>query len=99
MAQPKPALYAAGLTSLGFICLAVAASAVGIPIWGYFENSNGREWDGERGYFGPWKVCKQLNYGREICGNFRFRPSGMFDYIIKFALFNILLIFLQNYCY
>lgn len=75
MAQPKPALYAAGVTSLGFICLAVAASAVGIPIWGYFESKTGG-WDAEQGYFGPWKVCKKLNYGREICGEYRFKPSG-----------------------
>lgn len=74
MAQSRPALYAAAVTGLGFVCLAVAAAAVGIPIWGYYEYLQGG-WDGERGYFGPWKVCKQLNYNREVCGDFRFRPS------------------------
>lgn len=76
MAQPKPALYAAAVTGLGFVCLALAASAVGVPIWGYWENANGG-WEADRGYFGPWKTCKRLNYGRELCGDFiRFRPSG-----------------------
>lgn len=76
MAQPKPALYAASVTGLAFVCLAIAAAAVGIPIWGYFENVNSGSWESERGYFGPWKTCKRLNYGRELCGDFRFRPSG-----------------------
>lgn len=76
MAQPKPALYAAGTTSLGFICLALAATAVGVPIWGYFDNPSGG-WNSERGYFGPWKVCKKLGYGRETCGEFRFKPLGI----------------------
>lgn len=78
MAEPKPALYAAGVTCLGFICLALAATAVGLPIWGTFENQSGG-WEAERGYFGPWTVCKTLSYGREICGReeFRFKTSGM----------------------
>lgn len=78
MAQPKPALYAAAVTGLGFVSLALAAAAVGIPIWGYFENLGGG-WEAERGYFGPWKTCKKLNYGRELCGDFRFRPPGKFN--------------------
>ena len=85
MAQPKPALYAAGVTSLGFICLALAATAVGVPIWGYYESAAGG-WDSERGYFGPWKVCKKLNYGREVCGDFRFRPSGMTHLFVEVDL-------------
>lgn len=80
MAQPKPALYAASVTGLAFVCLALAAAAVGIPIWGYFENVNGGgSWESERGYFGPWKTCKRLNYGRELCGDVRFRPSGKWN--------------------
>lgn len=76
MAGPKTALYAAGLTCLGFICFALASTAVGVPIWGYFENPSGG-WGADRGYFGPWKVCKQLAYNREKCGQdvSRFRPS------------------------
>lgn len=83
MAQPKPALYAASVTGLAFVCLAMAAAAVGIPIWGYFENVNSGSWESERGYFGPWKTCKRLNYGRELCGDFRFRPSGNWTNKIK----------------
>lgn len=81
MAGPKPALYASGLTALGFVTFALAATAVGIPIWGYYESPGG-VWDGDRGYFGPWKVCKQLNYHREKCGPevSRFRPSSKYSY-------------------
>lgn len=75
MAGPKPALYASTVTAVGFICLALSATAVGLPIWGYFEYIAGG-WDSERGYFGPFRTCKKLNYGREICGDFNFRPHG-----------------------
>lgn len=32
----------------------------------------------ESGYFGPWRTCKYLQYGRERCGRdeSRFRPSS-----------------------
>lgn len=47
-----------------------------LPIWGHFEDRQGG-YQAERGYFGPWKVCKKLSYGREICGDrFRFQVSG-----------------------
>lgn len=79
MARPKPILYATGVTCLGFICLILACVTVFLPIWGTYEDRHGG-WQSERGYFGPWKVCKKLNYGREICGNeFRFRVSGELD--------------------
>lgn len=42
MAGPKTALYAAGLTCLGFICFALASTAVGVPIWGYYDNPTGK---------------------------------------------------------
>lgn len=34
-------------------------------------------WESDKGYFGPWRVCKALNYNREKCGSdvSRFRPS------------------------
>lgn len=88
MAGPKPALYSAGITCLGFASLALAATAVGLPIWGNFESLGGG-WEADRGYFGPWKVCKILSYGREICGreDFRFRPSG--NYIIVVLYFKL----------
>lgn len=41
MAKNKTALYVAGLTCLGFLCFALAAVAIGIPLWGYFENLSG----------------------------------------------------------
>uniref|UniRef100_U5EPU8 Putative conserved plasma membrane protein n=1 Tax=Corethrella appendiculata TaxID=1370023 RepID=U5EPU8_9DIPT len=77
MANSNPAIYAAGVTCLGFICFALSATAVGLPIWAYFESGYGSSWDSDRGYFGPWRVCKQLNYNREKCGFevSRFRPS------------------------
>ncbi|XP_055714797.1 uncharacterized protein LOC129809841 [Phlebotomus papatasi] len=56
----KPALYAAGVTCLGFVCFAIAATAIGLPIWGYFDNPIGG-WESDRGYFGPWRVCKQID--------------------------------------
>lgn len=41
MAGNKPALYAAGVTVLGFVCLSVAAAAVGIPVWAYYDYPTG----------------------------------------------------------
>lgn len=67
MAGNNSALYAASVTALGFICFALSATAIGLPIWGYFDSPRGG-WDSDRGYFGPWKVCKELNYNREKCG-------------------------------
>ncbi|XP_030372671.1 uncharacterized protein LOC115622757 [Scaptodrosophila lebanonensis] len=61
-------LYAAGVTCLGFLCFALASIAIGIPIWGYYDSPSGG-YDYDRGYFGPFKVCKQLTYNREKCGN------------------------------
>ncbi|KAJ6635045.1 hypothetical protein Bhyg_13627, partial [Pseudolycoriella hygida] len=74
MAGPKPALYASAVTVVGFVCLAISATAVGLPVWGYFEFISGG-WDTEKGYFGPFRTCKKLNYGREICGDFNFKPN------------------------
>lgn len=88
MAQSRPALYAAVVTGLGFVALSIAAAAVGIPIWGYYEYLQGG-WDGEHGYFGPWKVCKQLNYNREVCGDFRFRPSSKWSSVGGVGLIGI----------
>ncbi|EDW29517.1 GL22724 [Drosophila persimilis] len=64
----KSTLYAAGVTCLGFVCFALASVAIGIPIWGYYDSPSGG-YDFDRGYFGPFKVCKQLTYNREKCGN------------------------------
>lgn len=72
-------LYIALITAISFICFALSCAAVFLPVWGYFEESNGG-FGTDRGYFGPWKVCKELTYNREKCGSSenisRFRPSS-----------------------
>lgn len=70
-------LYVAFVTALSFVCFALSCAAVFLPIWGYFEDGNG-SFGSDTGYFGPWKVCKELTYNREKCGSeniSRFRPS------------------------
>lgn len=87
MASGK-ALYSIAVVALGFICFVVGAIAVGLPTWGkfasydsdiqlapvYYDFQN-RAFDS--GYFGPWRVCKQLLYNREKCGSdvSKFHPS------------------------
>lgn len=74
MAAPRP-IYATGVTVFGFVCLILGSIALFIPNWGQFRGID--RYQAERGYFGPWKVCKKLNYGREICGDhYRFQVSG-----------------------
>lgn len=75
-AQSGKALYSTGVACLGFVCFAMGATAVGLPLWGYFDNDGG--FAVERGYFGPWQVCRQLQYERERCGRnvSRFQPSS-----------------------
>lgn len=72
-------LYVGSITVLSFICLALTCSALFVPIWGYFEDGNGGGFGSDHGYFGPWKVCKELTYDRHRCGSSenasRFRPS------------------------
>ncbi|XP_055607163.1 uncharacterized protein LOC129754920 [Uranotaenia lowii] len=71
MAGLKPSIYAVLVTCLGFLCLVISATAVGVPIWAYYDGVE------ERGYFGPWRKCQTLNY-RERCGDVgRFQPSGV----------------------
>lgn len=66
------------ITGCGFVCLALATLTVFLPVWGYFEDA-GSGFGSDRGYFNPWRVCKELTYDREKCGiwnNFsRFKPS------------------------
>ncbi|XP_044735425.1 uncharacterized protein LOC123297729 [Chrysoperla carnea] len=77
MAEPKKALYSTCVACLGFLCLVLSATAVGLPMWGYFDTLHGGV-GGEKGYFGPWKTCKQL-LSRERCGPYdsRFRTSAV----------------------
>ncbi|GLV35357.1 uncharacterized protein CBL_01493 [Carabus blaptoides fortunei] len=72
----KKALYSTCVAVLGFVCFVVGATAVGLPMWGYFDTPNGGP-SAEKGYFGPWKTCKSLLYNRERCGKdeSRFRAS------------------------
>ncbi|XP_044748075.1 uncharacterized protein LOC123309173 isoform X1 [Coccinella septempunctata] len=76
MAEPKP-LYSTCVAVLGFICFIIGATAVFIPVWGYFDTANGSGGE-DNGYFGPWKTCKILMYNRERCGTnvSKFRPKG-----------------------
>lgn len=106
MAAPKPILYATGVTILGFICLVLACITLFLPIWGHFEDRYGG-YQSERGYFGPWKVCKRLNYGREVCGDrFRFQVTGIIflDFSMECfgtlneCLISILFIYLSRIC-
>ncbi|XP_059490256.1 uncharacterized protein LOC132205304 [Neocloeon triangulifer] len=76
-------VYTTIVATLGFICFTVAAIAVGLPLWGYFDNPDvgfgfGINKASEKGYFGPWKVCQELLYGRERCGTAisSFQPIG-----------------------
>lgn len=85
MAAPRP-IYATGVTVFGFICLLLGCIALFLPVWGHFEDRHGG-YQAERGYFGPWKVCKKLNYGREVCGErFRFQVSGNEDISMQLAI-------------
>jgi len=34
-------VYSTIVATLGFICFTVAAIAVGLPLWGYFDNPEG----------------------------------------------------------
>uniref|UniRef100_A0A182NMB8 Uncharacterized protein n=1 Tax=Anopheles dirus TaxID=7168 RepID=A0A182NMB8_9DIPT len=73
MAGIKPNIYAVIVTLVGFLCLVISATAVGVPVWAYYEG-RGME---DRGYFGPWRKCQQ--YGnRERCGDVgRFNPDAV----------------------
>lgn len=72
-------LFIAIITTISFICFALSCAAVFLPVWGYFREENGN-FNSDHGYFGPWKVCKELAYNREKCGSHenasRFRPSS-----------------------
>lgn len=67
------------ITTISFICFALSCAAVFLPIWGYFKDEHGG-FAADHGYFGPWKVCKELAYNREKCGSHenasRFKPSN-----------------------
>lgn len=41
MAGLKPNIYALLVTCLGFLCLVISATAVGVPIWAYYDSRGG----------------------------------------------------------
>lgn len=85
MAAPK-LIFATGVTVFAFICLILGLVVLFLPIWGHFEDRHGG-YQAERGYFGPWKVCKQLSYNRELCGDrFRFQVSGKSVFCINMEI-------------
>lgn len=65
-------------TALSFVCFALTCAAVFVPLWAYFEDDNSG-FGSDRGYFGPWSICKELTYDRTRCGSSenisRFRRS------------------------
>lgn len=68
------------ITTISFISFALCCAATFLPVWGYFEEVHNYIGSNE-GYFGPWKVCKELQYNREKCFNNLqvpggFQPSG-----------------------
>lgn len=58
---------AAAALAVGICALALQSAATANPTWGYFSNPDAGN-AVERGYFGPWRQCKLLLYGRERCG-------------------------------
>ncbi|OXU21123.1 hypothetical protein TSAR_003233, partial [Trichomalopsis sarcophagae] len=52
---------------LGVLACVLQSAATGTPTWAYFHNPDAATTT-ERGYFGPWRQCKYLLYGRERCG-------------------------------
>lgn len=66
---------AAGALALSILAVVLQSAATATPTWGYFTNPDAGS-AAEKGYFGPWRQCKLLLYGRERCGQgvSRFQP-------------------------
>ncbi|XP_076303674.1 uncharacterized protein LOC143221901 [Lasioglossum baleicum] len=66
---------AAGALALSVLAVVLQSAATATPTWGYFTNPDAGS-AAEKGYFGPWRQCKLLLYGRERCdqGVSRFQP-------------------------
>nr|XP_024217601.1 uncharacterized protein LOC106685357 isoform X2 [Halyomorpha halys] len=67
--------YSTAVSAIGLLAFGIAAAALGLPLWGYYKNSDGGP-SSEQGHFGPWQTCKYLLYDRKRCGDgvTRFRP-------------------------
>lgn len=66
---------AAGALALSILAVVLQSAATATPTCGYFTNPDAGS-AAEKGYFGPWRQCKLLLYGRERCGQgvSRFQP-------------------------
>ncbi|XP_076760072.1 uncharacterized protein LOC143428814 [Xylocopa sonorina] len=66
---------AAGALALSILAVVLQSATTATPTWGYFTNPDAGS-AAEKGYFGPWRQCKLLLYGRERCGQgvSRFQP-------------------------
>lgn len=77
--MPVASFYVPTCVALSFICFALSCVALFLPYWGFFEESSFSSYGSDRGYFGPFRVCKELTYDRQKCGSAenisRFRPS------------------------
>lgn len=91
------ARYSFAVALLGFVCLVLAIAAVALPLWGYFHNPDGGP-TAEKGFFGPWRICKYLLYDRKKCGDgvTRFKPVVSVYYAGLVACAGVSLLFV--YC-
>lgn len=69
-------LYITSVTAISFVCFVLTCASTFLPVWGYFEDGNGG-FGSDRGYFGPWNVCREQTYDREKCDASRFKPSKL----------------------
>ncbi|XP_033211940.1 uncharacterized protein LOC117169598 [Belonocnema kinseyi] len=62
--------------AVALVAVVLQSAVTALPTWGYFSNTDVGS-GSEKGYFGPWRQCKYLLYGREKCGEgiSRFQPA------------------------
>jgi hypothetical protein len=72
-------VYSPIVATLGFVCFTVAAIAVGLPLWGYFDNPSGE-------FEHPLSECEALPSGCvcgavAVCATFTSAPSFLCVYL------------------